>query len=79
MWNCGLFLLLFGIIAAILAYGKRHKLTPKEKTEKKEKDHAHVMAKIKTLREEKKKMNNEIITNLPKFESGFEVLHKNFL
>jgi len=37
-----------------------------------------VMVKIKALREERKKMNNEIITNLPKFESSFEVLHKKY-
>jgi len=53
-------------------------LTPEEKKEKTEKDHAHVMVKIKALREERKKMNNEIITNLPKFESSFEVLHKKY-
>jgi len=53
-------------------------LTPEEKKEKKEKDHAHVMVKIKALREERKKMNNEIITNLPKFESSFEVMHKKY-
>ena len=60
----------------VLAYRKRHKLTPEEKKEKKEKDHARVMEKIKALREERKKMNNEIITNLPKFESDFEIMHK---
>ena len=62
----------------ILAYRKRHKLTPEEKKEKKEKDHAHVMVKIKALSEERKKMNNEIITNLPKFKSSFEVMHKKY-
>ena len=62
----------------ILSYRKRHKLTPEEKKEKQEKDHAHVMSKIKALREERKKINNEIITNLPKFESDFEVLHKKY-
>jgi len=36
------------------------------------------MVKIKTLREERKKINNEIITNLPKFESNFEVMHKKY-
>ena len=75
IWNCGFFLFLLILIGVILAYRKRHKLTPEEK---KEKDHAHVMVKIKALREERKKMNNEIITNLPKFESSFEVMHKKY-
>jgi hypothetical protein len=66
------------LIGLILAYRKRHKLTPEEKKEKQEKDHARVMVKIKALREERKKMNNEIITNLPKFENDFEIMHKKY-
>ena len=78
LWNCGFFLLLLVLAGIILSYRKRHKLTPEEKKEKQEKDHALVMSKIKALREERKKINNEIITNLPKFESDFEVLHKKY-
>ena len=29
-------------------------------------------------RQEQRKINNEIITNLPKFESDYEVLHKKY-
>ena len=36
------------------------------------------MTKIKALRQERRKINNEIITNLPKFESDYEVLHKKY-
>jgi hypothetical protein len=78
LWNCGIFLLFIIIFGMILAYRKRYKLTPKEKQEKKEKNHAYIMTKIKTLREERTKINNEIITNLPKFESDFEVMHKKY-
>jgi hypothetical protein len=78
IWNCGFFLLLLILIGVILSYGKRNKLTPEEKKEKQEKDHAHVMVKIKALRDERMKTSNEIITNLPKFESGFEAMHKNY-
>jgi hypothetical protein len=78
IWNCGFFLFFMVLIGLILAYRKRHKLTPEEKKEKQEKDHARVMVKIKALREERKKMNNEIITNLPKFENDFEIMHKKY-
>ena len=71
-------MLLLVLIGVVLSYRKRHKLTPEEKKKKHEKDHAHVMTKIKALREERKKINNEIITNLPKFESDYEVLHKKY-
>ena len=36
------------------------------------------MTKIKALRSERRKINNEIITNLPKFDSDYEVLHKKY-
>jgi len=78
IYNCGFFLFLLILVGVCLSYRKRHKLTPEEKKEKKERDHAHIMVKIKTLREERKKINNEIITNLPKFESNFEVMHKKY-
>lgn len=78
LWNCGIFLLFIIIFGIILAYRKRYKLTPEEEKEKKEKDHAYIMTKIKSLREEKRQINNEIITNLPKFESDFEIMHKKY-
>jgi len=78
VWNCSLFIMLLGVVGIALAYMKRHKLTPEEKKKKDEKDHAHVMNKIRSLREEKKRIDNENITNLPKFESPFEVLHKKY-
>ena len=78
VWNCSLFLVLLCTIGIALAYMKRHKLTPEQKKKKDEKDHTHVMNKIRSLREEKKRMENENITNLPKFESPFEVLHKKY-
>lgn len=78
IWNCGFFLLLLLIIGVVLSYRKRHKLTAEEKKEKQEKDHAHVMEKIRSLREERKRINNELITNLPKFENDFSVMHKKY-
>jgi len=78
IWNCGFLILFICIGGTILAYMKRHKLTWKEKKEKNERIHAHIMVKINALREEKKKMDNEIITNLPKFESNFEIMHKKY-
>lgn len=78
IWNCGFLIFLILVIGMVLAYKKRHKLTPAEQKEKKEKDHVYIMTKIKSLREERKKINNEIITNLPKFESDFEIMHKKY-
>ena len=78
LWNCGFFLLFILILGSILAYRKREKLTPEEKKEKQEKDHAYMMTKIKSIQEEKKKESLDIITNLPKFESDFEIMNKKY-
>ena len=78
VWNCGFFLLFILVFGIFLAYRKRNKLTTEEKKKKDEEDHAHVMVKIKALRRERKKINNEIITNLPKFENDFETMHKKY-
>ena len=78
LWNCGFFLLFLVILGSVLAYRKREKLTPEEKKEKQEKDHAYMMTKIKSIWEEKKKERLDIITNLPKFESDFEIMHKKY-
>ena len=37
-----------------------------------------MMTKIKSIWEEKKKERLDIITNLPKFESDFEIMHKKY-
>ena len=78
LWNCGFFLLFLVILGGVLAYRKREKLTPEEKKEKQEKDHTYMMTKIKSIQEEKKKESLDIITNLPKFESDFEIMHKKY-
>lgn len=78
IWNCGFFLLFIIILGGILAYKKRKKLTPDEKKEKQEKDHAYIMTKIKSIQENQKKEQINIITNLPKFESDFEIMHKKY-
>ena len=38
----------------------------------------YLLNKVKELQQEKKKDYDKMITELPKFESDFELLHKNF-
>ena len=38
----------------------------------------YILTKIKQINEHKQKQYNNTITNLPKFESEFEKMHKNF-
>ena len=45
---------------------------------KREQQRLYILEKIKNMQEEKRKVNAEIITNLPKFVSDFEKMHKNY-
>ena len=78
LWNLGLLFFFVVLLGIILVYKKNTKLTVDEKKEKHEKEKKYVLEKIKALQEKEKKRQNEIITNLPKFESNFVMLHKNY-
>ena len=78
VFNLGL---LFGfvlILGILLVYKKNTKLTTEEKEVKKQKNREYILEKIKSLKEVERKKRNEIITSLPKFESNFVQLHKNY-
>jgi hypothetical protein len=59
-------------------FNKNTKLTVDEKKAKHEKGKQYVLEKIKSLNEIEKQKRNETITTLPKFESNFMMLHKNY-
>ena len=76
--NLGL-LGMFIIIVSILLYYK-YKTRPTEEDRKKKKQlkRDYFVNKVRQMQAVKAKQLNEQITNLPKFESPFELLHKNF-
>ena len=76
--NIGFFILFIIILSSYLLYKYKTKPTKqdKEKLEKLKKN--YFIDKVKQMQSEKAKLTNQQITNLPKFESPFEVLHKNF-
>jgi hypothetical protein len=78
LWNLGLLFIFIAILGIILVYKKNTKLTEEEKKDKHEKEKMYVLEKIKALQEKERIKQNEIITNLPKFESNFVMLHKNY-
>jgi hypothetical protein len=77
-WNTILFVLFLFILGSLLVWKKQTKPTKDELTAKREQQRLYILEKIKTMQEKKKKETNEIITNLPKFESDFEIMHKNY-
>jgi Tfp pilus assembly protein PilO len=78
LMNLGL-LGMFVIIVSILLYYK-YKTRPTEEDRKKKKQlkREYFVNKVRQMQAVKAKQLNEQITNLPKFESPFELLHKNF-
>jgi uncharacterized protein YlxW (UPF0749 family) len=78
IFNLGLLFLFVLILGGMLMYKKNTKLTNKEKKAKQQKNREYILEKIKALNEKERQKRNEIITSLPKFESNFVQLHKNY-
>jgi len=78
IFNVGLLILFISLLGTILMYKSKYKPTPQEIKERREQNEHYVLGKVKQLREKKDREQNTIITNLPKFETPFEKLHKNF-
>ena len=76
--NIGFLILFIGILASLLVWKQQTKKSKEEIIEERMKQREYILEKIKSLHETKKKEQNMIITDLPKFESDFELLHKKF-
>ena len=76
--NLLLFFIFTFIIGSILYYKWKHKPTLEELSYKDNLKKNYILNKMKAISDKKQKDRNEIITNLPKFESDFVKLHKNF-
>ncbi len=76
--NLGLllgFLVLFG---GIVVYKYKTRPNEEARQEKERLKQTYILKKIQTLTDEKHAEQNKMITDLPRFESDFEKLHKNF-
>ena len=76
--NIVLFVLFSGVVGGILYYKWKHKLTLEEVKHKENLKKYYILNKMKAISDQRLKDRNETITNLPKFESDFVKLHKNF-
>ena len=76
--NIGLLFLFLMLLGIILIYKKRTKPSKEELKKKRIEQRNYILHKIKEMQQKRKREHNEIITNLPTFESNFETLHKNY-
>jgi len=66
------------LLYGILSFRKKNKLTEEEKKEKDQLKKKYLLNKVKQVSDKNKEEYDKMITELPKFESDFELLHKNF-
>ena len=78
IFNIGLVLFFFTILGLLLFYKYKTRPNEKERKKKKNQKRDYFITKVRTLQAKKAKQLNKSITNLPKFETPFEILHKNF-
>jgi len=76
--NVFLFLCFIFVTFFILNYKYKSKPNDEEKKEKDKLKKTYILNRIKQLSDKKKADYDKMITNLPKFESNFELLHKKF-
>lgn len=76
--NIALLVVFLFIVGSILYYKWKNKPTLEELKQRDNLKKHYILNKIKQITDKKLKDRNETITNLPKFESDFVKLHKNF-
>ncbi len=67
LFNIGLFIFLIFILALILLYKYKGKLTPLEQDKKNKEQQQYILSKIKMVQENKKRVQQELITGLPEW------------
>ena len=76
--NLGLFLLFIIITLSLLYYKFKTRPTEEDREKLKRLKRDYFVNRVRQLESKKAKQLQQSITNLPKFESPFELLHKNF-
>tara|TARA_Y100000996_G_C22510495_1_gene638171 strand:- start:1098 stop:1448 length:351 start_codon:yes stop_codon:yes gene_type:complete len=76
--NLGLLFLFVFILGGILVYKNKTKLTPEELEKKKIFQQKYLLDRVRKFSVERQKEKEEMITNIPKFESSFVQLHKKY-
>jgi uncharacterized protein YpmB len=79
IFNIGLLLLFLIILACILLYKYKGKLSPMEKQKKEREKQQYILSKVQKFQLAKKQAHQELITGLPNWENEFEVLNNKLI
>lgn len=66
----------FTIVALILMYKYKGKLSPEEKAEIEKQKEQYIMSKIKNYQQDKLYAQQKLITGLPHWETEYDIIHK---
>mgnify|MGYP001418133014 CR=1 FL=1 len=77
-FNVSLFVLFSIIIAVFLMYKFKNKASKEEIQARKRQKEIYILSKVRNVIEHKEKQHTNIITNLPKFQSDYKLLHEKY-
>jgi len=78
IFNVGFLLIFISMLGLFILYKKKYKITDIERNKRIKQSKTYLLDKIKRISLETKKKDEELITNIPKFESSFVQLHKKY-
>ena len=76
IYNIGAFIFLLVLFGTILIIKYRGKATHEEKKEKSRKQKQYILSKIKIMQDVKRQNSQDLITNLPKWESDQDIINR---
>ena len=76
VYNIIAFVFLIALFGIILVIKYRGKSSPQEIREKSKKTKEYILSKIKIMQDVKRQNSQDLITNLPKWESGQDILNR---
>ena len=79
LFNIGLFLTFFLILACILIYKYKGRLSPMEKQRKDREKQQYILSKVQNFQLAKKHAHQELITGLPNWEAEHETINKKLI
>lgn len=72
MFNMGLFGVFLLLLSSMLIYKFKGKLSPEEQKQKNYDKYKYILDKVRQTKEEKLKLNQQLITGLPNWNNDFE-------
>ena len=77
-FNVALFSLFSIIVCLFLSYKYYNKPSEKDKEQKARDKEIYILSKVRNVIEHREKQHSEMLTNLPKFESDYKLLHERY-